>query len=66
MVCIFFVPPHTPVLGHWTMARDMGQWLKALGAIPETQSLVPSTHVRQLTTTCSRGADAFFLASLYT
>lgn len=34
-------------------AREMAQWLKVVAALPQDLSLIPSTHVRQLTTTCN-------------
>jgi hypothetical protein len=41
----------------------MAQWLGMLAAVPEDVSLLPNTHIRQLTTVCnfsSRGPDTPF------
>jgi hypothetical protein len=41
----------------------MEQWIRALAAPAEDLSLVPSTHVGQITTTCNSGSrrpDALF------
>jgi len=46
----------------------MAQWLRALAILPEDPSSVPSTYVRQLTTTCNSNPKDLmhFLASAVT
>lgn len=65
------LPLHQPLptLNVQLQGLEKTQWLGALAALPEDPSLVPSTHLRQLTTTWnfkSRVACACFWPSRHT
>lgn len=52
-----------PIVEEATQARELTQWLRARAALPEDQSAVPSTHIRQFTAahgSRSEGSDVLF------